>query len=116
MKTKASDQNWRRNLSSWQKIEMSNSLLLRGWPVALLIALSASLSPRAQSQHPTLNQLRADFAMHFLEPAPHMALAKYYLDHGNRLQAFYILETARRSRFEEPVFNQAFQLSFHGFD
>jgi len=94
---------------------MSNSLLLRGWPVALLIAL-ISQSPLAQAQDLTLNQLRANFAMRFLEPAPHMALAKYYLDHGNRLQAFYILEVARRSRFEEPVFNQAFQLSFHGFD
>jgi len=83
---------------------MSNSLLLRGWPVALLIAL-ISQSPLAQAQDLTLNQLRANFAMRFLEPAPHMALAKYYLDHGNRLQAFYILEVARRSRFEEPVFN-----------
>jgi len=54
--------------------------------------------------------------MRFLEPAPHMALAKYYLDHGNRLPAFDILEAARRGHFEEAVFNQAFQLTFRGFD
>jgi len=54
--------------------------------------------------------------MHFLEPAPHMALAKYYKDHDNRLLAFYILETARRTRFEEAIFNRAFQMTFGGFD
>ncbi len=82
----------------------------------LLLTLLISQSPRAYAQDLTLNQLRADFAMRFLEPAPHMALAKYFLDHGNRLQAFDILEDARRGQFEETVFNQAFQLTFRGFD
>lgn len=50
--------------------------------------------------------------MNYLKPAPHMALAKYYLDKGERLQAFYILEYARRARFPEAVFNQAFQTFF----
>src|SRR5260370_40400958 len=54
--------------------------------------------------------------MRFLEPAPHMELAKYYLDRGDRLLAFNILEEARRSWFEEPDFNRAFQLTFQGFD
>ncbi len=43
-----------------------------------------------------------------------MALAKYFRDKGNRLQAFYILETARRGRFEEDEFNKAFALGFRG--
>ena len=43
-----------------------------------------------------------------------MALAKYFRDKGNRLQAFYILETARRGRFEEDEFNKAFALAFRG--
>ena len=50
--------------------------------------------------------------MRFLEPAPHMALAKYFIDHGNRLQAFYILETARRGRFKEEEFDEAFAQMF----
>lgn len=64
-----------------------------------------------QSQNPSISELRAEYAMRFLEPAPHMALAKYFRDKGNRLEAFYILETARRSRLEEDEFNQAFALN-----
>lgn len=41
-----------------------------------------------------------------------MALARFYFDKGDRLQAFYIVETARRSRFEEPVFDEAFLAAF----
>lgn len=67
-----------------------------------------------QSQSPTVSELRAEYANRFLEPAPHMALAKYFCDKGNRLQAFYILETARRTRFEEDEFNKAFALAFRG--
>jgi hypothetical protein len=52
--------------------------------------------------------------MHFLDAAPHMALAKYYRDKGNPLQAYYILETARRDRLEETEFNKAFSLVFRG--
>ena len=83
---------------------------------AVLIALFVTQSPHAPAQEQTLAELRRDFAMKYLEPPPHMALAKYYLDHGNRLLAFDILEAARRGRFEEPVFNRAFQLTFRGFD
>jgi Flp pilus assembly protein TadD len=90
--------------------------LLGSCRIIPFIALLMSPCLPAQAQVDPLKQLRVDFAMHFLEPGPHMALAKYYLDHGNRLQAFDILEAARRSRFEEPVFNQAFQLAFRGFD
>jgi tetratricopeptide (TPR) repeat protein len=95
---------------------MIPALLFRSWYVVPLIGLLMLPSPHARTQDGTLQQLRVDFAMQFLEPAPHMALAKYYLDHGNRLQAFDILEAARRSRFAESVFNQAFQFTFRGFD
>lgn len=43
-----------------------------------------------------------------------MALAKYFRDRGDRLQAFYILEAARRTRFEEDEFNAAFKKYFLG--
>lgn len=66
----------------------------------------------ARAADPTLEQLRADLAMRYLEPAPHMALAKYYVARGDRLTAFYILEYARRSRFEQEEFDRAFALAF----
>jgi tetratricopeptide (TPR) repeat protein len=50
--------------------------------------------------------------MRFLDPEPHMALAKFYYDKGNRLQSFYMLEAARRGRFEEEIFNKAFHKWF----
>jgi tetratricopeptide (TPR) repeat protein len=54
--------------------------------------------------------------MRYLEPEPHMALAKYYFDHGDRIEAFFITEAARRGRFEEKIFKPAFYRAFDGFD
>ena len=70
--------------------------------IALAIVGAGSVvSPAHENE---LKRLRLDYAMRFLEPEPHMALAKYFFDRGDRLQAFYILEAARRSRLEEPAF------------
>ena len=88
----------------------------------LLLMLSLVMAPSctkrsqstAQTQIQSLSQLQQEYAMHFLEPEPHMKLAKYFRDKGNRLQAFYILETARRRRFEETEFDKAFALAFRG--
>jgi Tfp pilus assembly protein PilF len=88
----------------------------------LLLMLSLVMAPSctqrsqstAQSQIQSLSQLQQEYAMRFLEPEPHMKLAKYFRDKGNRLQAFYILETARRRRFEEAEFDKAFALAFRG--
>lgn len=70
----------------------------------------------ARAQNSKLAELQRAFAMRYLEPEPHMALAKYHLDHGNRLVAFFILEAARRGRFEEKIFDPAFYRAFDGFD
>lgn len=85
-------------------------------PLLLLAFLFAASQNNAQTREPELARLQTDFAMRYLEPAPHMALARYYLDHGNRVEAFNTLEAARRGRFEESIFNRAFLLTFHGFD
>jgi tetratricopeptide (TPR) repeat protein len=45
-----------------------------------------------------------------------MALTKYYLSRGDRREAFFVLETARRGILEEAVFDRAFQVEFEGFD
>ena len=70
----------------------------------------------AQTPNPTLTELKHEFAMRYLEPEPHMALAKYYFDHGDRIKAFFVAEVARRGRFEEKIFNPAFYRAFDGFD
>ncbi|MFL6228726.1 MAG: hypothetical protein ACJ741_08105 [Pyrinomonadaceae bacterium] len=99
--------------------------------LALLIFTTLSCAGRetAQAQRPTptltinrsspnasIERLRADLAMRFMEPAPHMALARYFRDRGDRLEAFYVLETARRTRFEQAEFNRAFAAEFGGAD
>lgn len=92
--------------------------------VALFIStLAPAISCLAQTPTPqqtparddaALERLRADYAMRFMEPEPHMALAKYFRDRGDRLEAFYVLETARRTRFDEDEFNAAFRRYFLG--
>src|SRR5207244_9755199 len=67
-------------------------------------------------QAPEVAKLQNDFAIHYFEPEPHMALTKYYFDHGDRREAFFTLETARRGILEEAVFDHAFQVAFEGFD
>ena len=85
-----------------------------------LLACSLTLALRCPAQTPApahdsaLERLREDYAMRYLEPEPHMALAKYFRDRGDRLEAFYILEVARRTRFDEDEFNAAFKKYFLG--
>lgn len=69
---------------------------------------------KAEPAAGTLEALRLEYARGFLDPAPHMHLAKYFRDHGNRIQAFNILESARRGRFPEDEFNAAFKKEFLG--
>ncbi len=88
-------------------------------PLALLslaLLLVAPPAARAQSQAaaPTLEQLRADYAVRFLEPGAHMALARHYRDKGDPLMAFLILEAARRNYFERKDFDAAFKTHFLG--
>ena len=80
-------------------------------PVVFLVLIT-SASAGAQTVDPQLVELRRQLAVSYLEPGPHMALAKYYLQKGERLQAFYLLEYARRRRFREEEFDAAFQKAF----
>ncbi len=88
--------------------------------IALIGLLGAVLCMQAlavaQNSDPALAALEHEFALHYLEPEPHMALAKYHFDHGNKWTAFVISEEARRGRFEEKVFGAAFYHAFDGFD
>src|SRR6185369_9359598 len=80
--------------------------------VAVLLLVSAA-SSAAQTDESQLVQLRRQLALRYMEPRVHLQLAKYYLQNGDRLQAFYISEYARRT-FPKSEFNQAFQTHFGG--
>lgn len=70
-----------------------------------LIAGSAVFS---QTPDPKLVELRKQFATEYLNPAAHFALANYYLEKGDKVQAFFIMEYARRYRFAQEDFDKAF--------
>lgn len=61
---------------------------------------------------PKLESLREQFAINYFKPEAHFALAKYYLENGNQVQAFYILETARKTRFTKEVFDNSYKAFF----
>ena len=81
--------------------------------LAVLFFISVGFTA-GQTENVKLVQLRRQLAVEYLQPAPHLALAKYYWQKGDRLQAFYISEYARQARFPEPIFNQAFANAFSG--
>ena len=86
------------------------------WRLTLLVSLIlVAAAPRvAKPTDPQLVKLRHQLALSYMEPAPHMALAKYFWQKGDRLQAFYLLEYARRGLFPEAAFNAAFASAFGG--
>ena len=86
------------------------------WRLTLLVCLIlVAAAPRvAKPPDPQLVKLRHQLALSYMEPAPHMALAKYFWQKGDRLQAFYLLEYARRGLFPESEFNAAFASAFGG--
>ena len=61
---------------------------------------------------PTLEKLREDLAARYIEAEPHMALARYYHDKGDRVQAFRLMESARRSLLSKEQFDEAFGRMF----
>lgn len=80
----------------------------------LLLTGMVAISHAAQPVSPDLDleHKRTKLAMRWLEPEPHMALAKLISDRRDRLLAFYILENIRRTGFPKEVFDQAFDQVF----
>jgi hypothetical protein len=91
-----------------------NTDQLRRVVLLVCLVLLATEAVVAQQSDPRLVELRRQLALSYAEPAPHMALAKYFWSKGDRLQAFYLLEYARRAMFPEPQFNEAFAKAFGG--
>lgn len=80
--------------------------------LVIFICFISARAVQTGAGNPELIKLRQQLALHYLEPAPHMELAKYFWDKGDRLQAFYLLEAARRGRFREAQFDRAFFRTF----
>lgn len=78
--------------------------------ICLCLACAAGALP--QSRDAALDELRNQFAVNYMQPEAHFALAKYYLDKGDKVQAFFILEYARRYRFPEKDFDAAYEAFF----
>src|SRR5436190_23061148 len=59
-----------------------------------------------------LDVARRDYALHFLSAEAHVGFAKALYDKGERLQAFFVLETARRQHFSQAEFDEAYRKIF----
>jgi len=59
-----------------------------------------------------LDVARRDYALHFLSVEAHVGFAKALYDKGERLQAFFVLETARRQHFSQAEFDEAYRKIF----
>lgn len=94
---------------------MLTNNLFRTFLITSLVFCTGFIIVRAQAPDPELVRLRNEWAMRYLEPGPHMELAKYFRAKGNAIQAFYILETARRYRFDQKEFDAAYLKHFGGF-
>lgn len=74
----------------------------------LLLGICFTGTLTIRSQEPKLVALREQFARRYMQPDAHFALAKYYLDREDYVQAFFIIEYARRYRFDEKTFDPAY--------
>lgn len=59
-----------------------------------------------------LNAARKEYVLHFFSVDAHVNLARQQYEQGERLQAFYTLETARREHFGAAEFASAFRRIF----
>lgn len=61
-----------------------------------------------------LKKLRESYAREYFKAEAHLRLAKYLADYGDRLNAFFISETARRQHFPEEAFDLATRVVLRG--
>src|SRR5215471_9011641 len=78
----------------------------------LILAVSTFCAPLCGAADDALAAARREYALHFFSVDAHVNLAKQQYDHGDRLQAFYTLETARREHFEQEEFTKSFRRIF----
>ena len=96
------------NSASSDGVNLDVKLISTTLAAFVLCLLPAMLT----AQEPALEKLRQDFAVRYIEPEPHVALARYFHEKGNRLQAFLLLESARRGLVPKEQFDAAFERVF----
>ena len=80
----------------------------------LSLTVIALLAPSLWADDTALEAAKREYALHFFSVDAHVDLAKQQYEHGNRLQAFYTLETARRYHFPQEEFIKSFRRIFLG--
>jgi hypothetical protein len=83
------------------------SSIIFGIIAFLLMNPSILLAATLESSNVRLN-LRNETATNYSNPDSHLKLARYHFDSGNKVQAFYITEYARKM-FGDEKFEPAFQ-------
>lgn len=81
--------------------------------VSLFAIPTASLFS-SDGENGSLDAARHNYALNFFSVETHVSFAKALYDSGQRLQAFYVLETARREHFPQLEFDRAFRKIFRG--
>jgi Flp pilus assembly protein TadD len=87
-------------------------MVWRNTVVLLTLFVISPTSFLASPGNAALDAARTDYALHFFSIEAHVRMAKALYDQGERLQAFYILETARREHFSQEEFDRAFRQIF----
>src|SRR5215472_12772864 len=80
----------------------------------VLLTIITLLAPSLWADDAALEAAKREYALHFFSVDAHVNLAKQQYEHGNRLQAFYTLETARRYHFPQEEFTKSFRRIFLG--
>jgi tetratricopeptide (TPR) repeat protein len=79
---------------------------------AFFLAMVLLCAPSSRGADDALEAAQRNYVLQFFSLDAHVNLAKQQCDRGNRLQAFYTLETARREHFEQAEFTRAFRRIF----
>lgn len=88
---------------------------MKAWATSLVFSVFlVDAASWALAQDSELDRLREELALHYLQPKPHMLLARHLYEQGERLTAFYVLESARRQLIPPEAFDPAFQEHFLG--
>lgn len=78
----------------------------------VILVLAACYVPFSWGADDALEAARREYAVHFFSVDAHVNLAKQQYEHGDKLQAFYTLEEARRAHFEQNEFTKSFRRIF----
>jgi len=101
--------------ASGEKTRMNARELYSRLPgTTFFLAIALLCAPSSRGADDALEAAQRNYVLQFFSLDAHVNLAKQQCDRGNRLQAFYTLETARREHFEQAEFTKAFRRIFLG--